>query len=99
MAHPDCELKVGAIREAEGLRWMLYHNQFGRYWKAGPRAHNIRVNESDSKGSFGLEDRIVKYATFETAARKAMELRDKEYAAAQKLVADYEAALLAPETV
>lgn len=92
MAHPDCDLKVGAIRDAEGIRWMLYHNQYGRYWKAGPRAHNIRVNEEDSKGSYGLEDKVVKYANFDTAARKAREIRDRDYAAAKKLIADYDAA-------
>ena len=92
MAHPDCDLKVGAIRDAEGLRWMLYHNQYGRYWKAGPRAHNIRVNESDSKGSYGLEDKVVKYASFAKAAERAKAVRDKHYAAAKRLIADYDAA-------
>lgn len=92
MAHPDCELKVGAIRDAEGLRWMLYHNQYGRYWKAGARAQNIVVIEGDNKGSFTLEDKTVKYATFDTVARKAIEFRRKEYDRAKQLIADYDAA-------
>lgn len=92
MAHPDCELKVGAIRDAQGLRWMLYHNQYGRFWKAGARAQNIVVVEGDDKGAFTLEDKVVKYATFDTVARKAIEFRRKEYDRAKQLIADYDAA-------
>jgi hypothetical protein len=89
--HPDAALKVGATREAAGLTWVLYKNQYGLAWKAGPRARNIRIAVHVSEvipyyvGGVG-------YATFEKAAAKALTAMAADYAKAKALVVAYEAA-------
>ena len=93
--HPDADLKVGSTREGAGFTWTLYKNQFGLAWKAGPRAHNIRLAINTPENFMHNSPYMiggVGYATFEKAAAKAVDMMARDYEKAKAMVAAYEGA-------
>lgn len=84
----DKDLPVGTKRVCLGLEWKLYENQYGKYWRGGPTAINIRVNHE--RGGYSLDGRVMRYTDFEAAARGSMTVRKRDYEQAKKLVDEYE---------
>lgn len=95
--HPDADIKVGSqqgIRQAAGRTWVYFKNQFNSGWKSG--VHGTFLCDTDPASKFAYRERGYGIGTegnvsFEKAAAKALVQGGAAYAAAKKLVEEYEA--------